>query len=323
MVDDGDAALLVDPDTAGMRELPLVVGVVGVSYVPLPDHVRVGVQLVLAPLGQGGVAGELGDEAPVGSEDLHPVVHPVCDVDVAIGVNSHAVRPAELADSGAALADGLLPLAGAVEDLDAVVPPVGDVDVVLAVQSYAPRHVELAIAASLGAEAADELTVEGELLHTAVLAVDNDHLVLGVYGQAGGAVEFAVAGTGGPPLADVIAIGGELGDAVEPLVGDVYVAGAVQGHSGGPDELSVALTVLAESADVFLVQGDHGHVDAVRTVLVGTVYDIHRAVLGNSHVHRVAEAGAGKFIPADGMAMVKRPVFQTEEMCCHILTSFA
>ena len=161
VVDDGDATLFVDPHTAGVGEVPLVGGVVGVGNIPLPNHVGVGIQLVLAPLGEGGVADELGDETAVGSEDLHPVVHPVGNVNVAVGVDTESVGAVELPDTGAAGADGLLPLAIVVEDLYAVIAPVGDVDVVVLVDSDAPGYVELAGAAALRAEAADVLAVEG------------------------------------------------------------------------------------------------------------------------------------------------------------------
>ena len=139
VVQDGDAALFVDADTARVGELSLVFRVVGVGKVPLPDHIGVGIQLVFAPLGEGGVAGEQGDEPTVGSEDLHPVVHPVSDVDVAIGVDGDAVGAVELADARAALADGLLPFAVVVKDLDAVVAPVGDVDVVVLCRGRCPK----------------------------------------------------------------------------------------------------------------------------------------------------------------------------------------
>ena len=102
---------------------------------------------------------ELRDVAAIGSEDLHPVVHPVGNVDVTVCVHGQAVGPVQLTDATAGGADGGFPFAVGGELLDAVIAPVGDVDVAFSIERDAPRHVHLAISAALCAELADVLAV--------------------------------------------------------------------------------------------------------------------------------------------------------------------
>ena len=83
-------------------------------------------------------------------------------------VAGHVPRVVELADLGAALAEGVQELAGDGEDLDAVVVLVGHDDAVLAVAAHARRPVELAAALARVAEVVAE---------SAVLAVDLDAVV--------------------------------------------------------------------------------------------------------------------------------------------------
>ena len=159
MINDHDPAFGVNLDAAGVGQLLLVVGVAGESERTLPNHIRVGGQLVPAPLGKHCFPLELGDIPAVGSEYLHAVVHPVGNVDVAICVHGQTVGTVQLTDAAARGADGGFPLAVSGELLDAVVAPVCDVDVALTVQRDAPRSVELAVGAAQFAELADVLAV--------------------------------------------------------------------------------------------------------------------------------------------------------------------
>src|SRR5437867_10055837 len=63
---------------------------------PRFHHVGVRVDALLAPLGHDlGVADESGDRASLGVEDAHPVVAPVGDVDVTIGIDGDVGRMIE------------------------------------------------------------------------------------------------------------------------------------------------------------------------------------------------------------------------------------
>ncbi len=159
MVDDHDPALRVNLDAARVGQTFLIARVIGESQVPLTDHVGVGGKLVPAPLGKHGFPMELGDVAAIGSKYLHPVVHPVGNVDVAIPIHGQAVGTVQLTDAAAGGADGGFPFAVGGELLDAVVTPVSDVDVAFAVERDAPRIVELAVGAALFAELADVFAV--------------------------------------------------------------------------------------------------------------------------------------------------------------------
>jgi len=95
-VGDDDPAFTVDLDRAGRPEHSL--GCEVADAVALADHVRVGPDLIYAPLGQAGVAGELADEAALRGQDLDPVVQPVCHVDIAVLVDTDAGGAVELSD---------------------------------------------------------------------------------------------------------------------------------------------------------------------------------------------------------------------------------
>ena len=101
----------------------------------------------------------LGDKVPVRLEELDAVVPGVGDEDLVEAVAGHVPRVVELADLGAALAEGVQELAGDGEDLDAVVILVGDDDAVLAVAAHARRAVELAAALARVTEVVAESAV--------------------------------------------------------------------------------------------------------------------------------------------------------------------
>ena len=87
--------------------------------------VCVGLQVFLRPGRQGRLAPELGDEGAVRCKYLHPLVAPVRDVYIAIGVRDYAGRPVELSVAVAGTAVlGDEPTFGC-ELLDAIVTPVG------------------------------------------------------------------------------------------------------------------------------------------------------------------------------------------------------
>ena len=130
--DDEDVVVVVDGDCYGAPEVPLPFQVG--RPVPLIPHLRIGVQLVPAPLGYGGVAGLDGSHVAGGVEYLEPVVLPVGHVDHALFVHRHVGGPIQLAVSRAGYAELLDKLAVGREFLNAVISPVCDVDVALRVE---------------------------------------------------------------------------------------------------------------------------------------------------------------------------------------------
>ena len=113
-------------------------------------HVGIGADVFLLPLGQFlSVADERGDVVPFGVERLNPVVRPVADVDVSVGVYGDVRGVVELAVTVAVAAEREDKLAIGVELLDAVVFVVGDVDEAAGVYGDAPRGSELAFATAL------------------------------------------------------------------------------------------------------------------------------------------------------------------------------
>ena len=106
----------------------------------------------MRPLGVGSLAAHRLQEVALGVHDLHALVAPVGDVDVAGVVNGDGGGAVELAVGAAGFAKGGYELALCGELLDAVVAPVGDVDAAGAVYGNAPGQVELASAIALRAE---------------------------------------------------------------------------------------------------------------------------------------------------------------------------
>ena len=77
----------------------------------LADHVRVGQQFLFAPLRELVITGEGSNEPPIRGQDLHAVVLPVGDVNLAILVHSHAAGAVELANAAPGLPEAGQPLA--------------------------------------------------------------------------------------------------------------------------------------------------------------------------------------------------------------------
>ena len=126
---------------------------------PAPSlyNVWVGVDVSLGPGGRLlGVADQGGDEMPVRSVDLHPVVAPVRDINVAIGVRRDARGSVQVSDTGTTAFEHDLEAAFGVEPLHPVVLPVGHVNVPVRAHAYAPGEVEFTVALALLAEAAQE-----------------------------------------------------------------------------------------------------------------------------------------------------------------------
>ena len=67
------------------------------SHLPQPERLNVGLHVVMGLFRQCGVALEKLNKHAIRSEQLHPVIRPVSDVYVAVGVNSDTRRTIELA----------------------------------------------------------------------------------------------------------------------------------------------------------------------------------------------------------------------------------
>src|ERR1700730_9024518 len=181
---------------------------------PAPSlrHVGVGIDGLLAPLRQYlGIADQIADRPSLGIEDTNPMIAPIGDVDVTIGVHGnirrviersrlritgglrgwrdirsehrHRIRALGLFDFSI-LSKFHQELALGGQLLDTMVLPVGDVDVAILIERDAPGLVELTVAAAGTAALADELPVRREDLETVVAAVDDDDVAVLLDGQA-------------------------------------------------------------------------------------------------------------------------------------------
>ena len=109
--------------------------------------IRVAQHILVLPLGQLlRVARECRDVVRVRVVHLHPVVHPVAHIDVAVGVNRYIGGMVELRLAVAIFAKAEDELAVRIELLNAIVLVVGDIDAAVRVSGYAPGRVELPIA---------------------------------------------------------------------------------------------------------------------------------------------------------------------------------
>src|SRR5262249_2385399 len=139
----------------------------------------------------GAVFSPLGEELPLGVEDLNPAVRLVRDVDAAIAADGEAARKIELTVAGAGLAPLPEELSVAIVDADPIgllfvrrpaLGEVAEVEVAVAVDGDpAPVGQHL--------EHRQQLAVGAELLHAAVVEVRHEDVVLLADGDADGKVE--------------------------------------------------------------------------------------------------------------------------------------
>src|SRR6266852_1018720 len=247
---------------------------------PRLRHVGVGIDSLLPPLGQNlGVADQVGDGLTFRVEDGNPVVAPIGDVDIAIGIDgniggmieharlrisdrffdSRNVRPEHRHCIGAfrrldlpILAELHQEFALGRELLHPMVLPVRDVDIAVLVEGDPPGLVELAIAAAGPAAFPDKLPVGGEDLQAIVAAVDSNDVAAFLYGQSSRAQQLAVAATRLAPLPQEFTAAVEYGDRVLPVIRDVDMVVVVDRDPEGPRALPVAFPVFAKVGKMFL-----------------------------------------------------------------------
>ena len=102
-------------------------------------HLRIGVQLFLAPLGDGCIAGPRRDKIALGIEDLQPVVQPVSHVDDPIAIHRNTGGTIEFTLSRARPAALHQKLTIRAELLNTVIAPVGNVHIALHCRGRCPR----------------------------------------------------------------------------------------------------------------------------------------------------------------------------------------
>ena len=136
-LDGEQTVLVVDFDVAHAPEGLLSLD--ALSDFPLVPHLGVGVQLVLAPLGDGGVPGQGVDQVAFRAVDAYLFIAPVGDVNqsLAVGVDAGGTVQVSLAVLLEELAVGR-------ELLNAVVAPVGDKDVAVLVDGDSPGQAKFA-----------------------------------------------------------------------------------------------------------------------------------------------------------------------------------
>src|SRR3984893_14155662 len=279
---------------------------------PAPSlrHVGVGIDGLLAPLRQYlGITDQIADRPSLGIEDANPMIAPIGDVDIAIGVHGnvgrviersrlritgglrswrdirsehgHRIRALGLFDfSILAKLHQELALGGQL--LNAVVLPVGDIDVAILVERDAPRLVELTITIAGAAALAHKLPVGSEDLEAVVPAVDDDNVAVLPDSQTGRTHELAVAAAGRAPLPQKFAAAVEHRDCVRPVIRHVDMVIIVDGNPEGPSALPVALAVFEKIGDVFFFTGTAKlhFVDVhPEIILVAPVGGIENAVL--------------------------------------------
>src|SRR5437016_2622823 len=174
-----------------------------------------------------GVADQLGNRLAFVVEDANPMVAPIGNINIAIGVYGDISRMIELARAGIPLPlrgrchvraevgylIGILRLLNLSvfaelhqeltlrrELLDPMVVPVGNVYIAVLVERDPPRLVELAVAFPGPAAFPDKLTVRSEDLQPVVAAVDDDDVAVFLYGQAGRAKQLTIGAAGLAPL---------------------------------------------------------------------------------------------------------------------------
>ena len=136
--DDQSPPVVVKDDSHGQRQAPLRLQCVGPPT--CLDDVGAGIHHPLHPFGQMlGVTDEASEETSVGGKQLHPIVGPVADVDIAVWVYGDVGGVTKLPPAGTVRAELDDELAIRTEFLHAMVLVVGDVDIPLAVDGYTPR----------------------------------------------------------------------------------------------------------------------------------------------------------------------------------------
>src|SRR5262245_56388380 len=265
-----------------------------VGALPLAPHLRIRVQLLLAPLGDRGITGPRRDKIAIRVEDLQPIVQPISHVDNAIVIHRNARGTIELARSRARLATLHQEPAIRAKLLNAVVAPVGNVHIALAVEVDTPGHIELAITAATCAPLRQESAIFGKFLNAVITAIHHVHIVIGIKRQTSRTVEFPVTCARALlPLADIVPILAEDGNAIEPFVGDVDIPVFVKGNGGRPDQGAIVEAKLVwslvrhatgEGCDVLFVYRADGNPCTFGTILRGTA----------EHVQEVALTPGGK-----------------------------
>src|SRR5262245_40466268 len=291
------------------------------GYGTLADHVRVGHQLLSAPLRQLVITLEAGNKATVRRQNLYTVVLPVGNVDVPILVYAYATGPVKLAHTAARLSTARQMLAIRRELLDAVVTPVGHVHITVRVQTEAPGHVQLARPTAEDAELTLVFAIQRELLDAVVTAIGHVHAAVGDR-QPCRLVQFAISRARLAPFAQEGAIFVEDRNAVQPLVGDVDIPILIQGNGGRPHELAVAFATGAKLSDVLLIERDYRDVYAIGAVFIRPIDDIDHIIRGQGQVHWIPKPRPANLVTAHRVAVAKRPILNAKKVCTHSI-SFA
>src|SRR5437867_8023939 len=245
-------------------------------------HIGVGVDALLAPLGHDlSIADESCKRASFRVEDANPMVPPIGDIDIAIGIHGDVGRMIQQGCLRIArrargrqvrshvgdgigtlrhrnrpvLADLHQELALGRQFLDAVILPVRDVDIARLVEGDPPRLVELAISAPALAAFGHELSVGGEDLEAIVPAIDHDDVAVFLAHQTGRAYELAITTARLSPLPEKLAVTIEHGDGVVPFIRGVHLALAVDSDAERPGRASVSFARLEKLADKFFLAG--------------------------------------------------------------------
>src|SRR5882672_9930795 len=267
-----------------------------VGALPLAPHLRIRVQLLLAPLGDRCITGPRRDKIAIRVEDLQPVVQPVSHVDNAIVIHRNPRGTIELALSRARPATLHQEPAIRAKLLNAVVAPVGNVHIALAVEVDTPGHIELAITAASRAPLRQESAIFGKFLNAVITAIHHVHIVIGIKRQTSRTVEFPVTWARALlPLADIVSILSEDGNAMEPFVGDVDIPIFVKGNGSRPDQGAIVKAkfvrplvrhAAGEGGDVLFVYRADGNPCAFGTILRGTAEHVQEVALPPSGKHR-------------------------------------
>src|SRR5712691_2240131 len=283
---------------------------------PTSHHHRIQLHAFPAPLGQRGLASQLGDKTAIGIEHLQAVVLEVGHVNGSILIHGDAGGPIELAITLSRSAKLHQKPAIWGEFLHAIVAPVGHVHIPMLVNIDAPGYAELAVTAAAATPLEQELPLLGEDLNPVIPAVHHIEVVIRTKGQPGGAVNFTVASTGRPPFADPVSVFGEDGDAVEPLIGHVGVALAVQRDRCRPEEGAIAgggngllrVNFFTELSDVFFFYGADGDPLAgpKHRGLSAAAEHVQPVAFAPGYCHRMEEpVPAPGFLPSDRMAILE------------------
>src|SRR2546427_8608911 len=145
---------------------------------PTSHHHRIELHTFPAPLGQRGLARQLGDKTAIGIEHLQAVVLEVGHVNGAILIHGDPGGPIELAITLSRSAKLHQKPAIWGEFLNAIVAPVGHVHIPMLVKIDAPGDVEFAVTAAAAAPLEQELPLLGEDLNPVIPAVHHVEVVI-------------------------------------------------------------------------------------------------------------------------------------------------